>query len=193
MPDHSFYRHLDFLRLSVKNLRTIGSISRSSPSLCRQIAKSAQVQNAKVVVEMGAGDGAVTHHLLECLPPDALLLVFEVNEDFVAMLRATFQDPRLHIIHDSALHAPKYLQSLRVGPVDCLVSSIPFAVLPDATAQAILETYQKVLRPGGLFVQYHYTPWMWPVYKRLFGNVKLNFVALNLPPAVVMQCVQPVE
>ena len=38
--------------------------------------------NAKCIVEFGPGTGSITKELLNKMPKDALLLVFEINKEF---------------------------------------------------------------------------------------------------------------
>lgn len=63
-------------------MRTIGSVSRSSGFVSKTMLDAVDFTIAKVVVELGAGDGAITEHLLKRLQPDARLLIFEVNAAF---------------------------------------------------------------------------------------------------------------
>jgi phospholipid N-methyltransferase len=179
---------LDFLRETFRNLRETGSVAPSSRFLCKAIADKIEPARAKVVVELGPGDGVVTRYILRRLQPDARLLIFEINPVFVEKISQGFDDPRMTLIHDSAEHMGRYFQELGVESVDYFISGIPFIMLPDALAESITGECLRWLRPGGLFVQFHYAPLMLPFYRRIFGNTDVDIVPLNLPPALVVSC-----
>ncbi|MCC6461892.1 MAG: methyltransferase domain-containing protein [Saprospiraceae bacterium] len=181
-------QRLHFLRESIRNLKTTGSVARSSRFLCRRIAGKIIPEKARVVVELGPGDGAITRHILERLKPDAQVLVFEINEVFIEKLKGAFDDPRLTLIHDSAEHLGRHLQERGIASVDYIVSGIPFVMLPESLAISITTECRKWLRTGGLFIQFHYSPLLIQFYKRVFGNTTVDFIPINIPPAFVIVC-----
>jgi phospholipid N-methyltransferase len=181
-------RRIDFLRETFRNLKTTGSVARSSRFLCRHITEKIISEEAKVVLELGPGDGAITQFILEKLGPDTQILVFEVNDVFIQKLRDTFKDPRLSLIHDSAEHIEKYLAERGIESVDYIISGIPFAILPESLAETITRECHRWLRPGGLFIQFHYSPLRKQFYHRIFGNARVDFIPLNIPPAFVVTC-----
>ncbi len=182
-------QRLDFLRETFRNLRSTGSIAPSSRFLSRAIVEKIDPDRAKVVVELGPGDGVITHFILNRLHPDAQLLIFEINETFVKKLHTTFQDDkRVVIIHDSAENMSRYFEEKGIISVDYFISGIPFIMLPEILAERITKACFDWLRQGGLFVQFHYFPTMVPFYKRIFGNVDVELVPLNIPPALIISC-----
>lgn len=181
-------QRIDFLRESIRNLKTTGSVARSSRFLCRRIAGKIEPERAKVVVELGPGDGAITRYILKRLLPETTVLVFEINPVFIDKLREAFPDPRITLIHDSAEHLQQHLTALGIESVDYFVSGIPFIVLPETLAENITSECKRWLRPGGLFIQFHYSPFMVHFYRRVFGNVNVDFIPLNIPPAFVVSC-----
>jgi phospholipid N-methyltransferase len=182
------HKHIDFLLEGVKNIRATGSIARSSTYLCKHIAEKIDPAKGKVVVELGAGDGVVTKYLLERLAPDARLLVFEINDVFMGKLQNTFNDPRMLLIHDSAENLGDHLRQHGIDKADYIISGIPFLMLPDSLVVNILNACHKWLRPGGQFMQFHYAPFMLGMYRRIFGNLDVDVIPLNLPPALVVIC-----
>jgi len=178
---------LDFFRESMRNLKTVGTVTRSSPALCKGMIKPIDFQKAKVVVELGAGDGVVTKHILKALRPDAKLLVFEVNAQFCNKIRE-IKDDRMIVIEDSAENIENHLHKLGLQQVDHIISAIPFVSLPVELCYSIVRTCKKILPQKGLFVQIHYSLVMKKVYKSVFGNIDVRFVPLNFPPAFVLVC-----
>jgi phospholipid N-methyltransferase len=179
---------LHFLKEGIKNLRETGSIAASSKYLCKEIVSQINFNEAKVIVELGPGDGVITRYLLENLQPHTRLFVFEINDVFVEKLKKEFMGKQVTIIHDSAENMASHFIRLDVKAVDYFVSGIPFVMLPDIIAERVIHACLQCMRRGGKFVQFHYSPIMLRFYKRMFGNASVEFVPLNMPPAIVITC-----
>ena len=176
---------ISFFRESIRDIKTIGTITRSSQSLCRGAIKPIDFGAARFLVELGAGDGVITEHILAGMHPDAKLLSFEVNPKFCKKLRE-LKDERLIIVEDTAEKLPEYLAKNGFGEVDSVVSAIPFVSLPKSLADTIVSLCRDALRVGAPFSQVHYSLVRKKVYQGIFGNVKIDFVPLNIPPAFVL-------
>ena len=181
-------QRIHFFRESLRNLRSTGSIAPSSRFLCRAIVRKIDPHKAKVVVELGPGNGVVTRYILRRIGPSARLYIFEINDVFIEKIRATFNDPRMTIIHDSAENMGNHFREIGIEEVDYFVSGIPFVMLPELLTEQITNQCLSWLRVGGRFVQFHYSPLLLGLYRRVFGNLKLEVVALNIPPAIVISC-----
>lgn len=177
--------YLDFFREGVKNLKTVGTITRSSRFLCKGAIKHINFAQADMIVELGAGDGVITEHILEYMRKDARLLAFEVNGNFCDTLRE-IEDQRLVVAEDSAEKISQYLADLGKEKADFIVSAIPFVALPKELGTKIVNECYHSLKKGGLFIQVHYSLLMKDLYESVFGNVDVNFVPLNVPPAFVL-------
>jgi len=176
---------LSFLREGLKNLRTTGTVTRSSPALCRAAIGRIDFDQARVIVELGAGDGVITRHILKNLHPAGKVIAFEVFKDLCDDMRA-IGDPRLVVAEDSAEKIPEYLEKIGATQADYIVSALPFAVLPPELGQRIVTTARDYLRPGGTYSQVHYSLKTRDYYRQAFGNVTTRWVPLNLPPAFVL-------
>jgi phospholipid N-methyltransferase len=178
-------KHFEFLREGLKNLKTVGTITRSSKQLCEGMIKYVDFSKAKVIVELGAGDGVITRHILRHMRPDAVLLAFEVNPKFCDVMRK-IKDPRLVIAEDSAENLGQYMQQIGATEADYIISAIPFVALPKEVGYSIVKTSHDYLRQHGLYVQVHYSLLTKKLYESVFGNVDVNFVPFNVPPAFVL-------
>ena len=177
---------LNFLRESLRNIRTTGSVVRSSRFLTKAMLRHVDFEKNRVLIELGAGDGVFTHALLDQMRSDAQLLCFEINPAFCEILRNTIQDNRFHLIEDSAENIRLHLDRLSLQEADCIVSALPYVAFPDDLTERIIQSARNALREGGLYIQFHYSTPIRHTYQRIFGNVKLHFVPLNFPPAFVM-------
>lgn len=180
-------KRLDFLKEGLKDLKTIGTVTRSSRSLCRNMIKHVNFKDADLIVELGAGDGVITRFILDEMKPDARLLVFEVNPKFCEILR-NINDDRLIVAEDSAEELDSYLQQLNATKVDYVISALPFVALPKELGLDIVNKCYHFMKQGGRYVQVHYSLLAKKLYQSVFGNVDINFVPLNVPPAFVLVC-----
>ena len=176
-----------FFRAFLRDRKTIGSVTPTSSFLGRRMAHLAGVQEARNVVEFGAGTGPITGALLEALPADGRLWAYEVYEPFLERLRRRFTDPRLTLIGESA----EMVRELRAQEVpdgfDAIVCSIPFANLPPAVTSNLLSAAADALRPGGTFVALQYHPtYLAPIMRRHFETVRRTFYPWNVPPALLL-------
>lgn len=178
-------KKIEFLKEGLKNLKTIGSVARSSKYLCKGMIKHVDFENADVIVELGAGDGVITKHILTAMKPDSILVSFEVNEMFCNQLRQ-IDDKRLIVVEDSAERIGEYLKKYNLPKADYIISAIPFVVLPDELALKIVQACKSAMKKNGLFVQMHYSLITKKFYQNIFGNVDVNFVPINFPPAFVL-------
>lgn len=179
---------IDFFRESIKNLKTVGTFTRSSKFLCKGMIKHVDFSNARVIVELGAGDGVITKHILKSMAPDCKLMAFEVNDRFIDQLN-DIDDDRLIVIQDSAEYLSKYLKEHQLDHVDAVISAIPFVIIPEPTATNIVQSCKDHLIEGGQYIQVHYSLMAKKLYEKVFGKVNVSWVPLNLPPAFVLVCV----
>ncbi len=176
-----------FLLEGLRNLRTTGTLTRSSVALCTAAIDRIDFSQTKTVVELGAGDGVITEHILKHLPPDGKVIAFEVSPELCADMRA-IGDPRLIVAEDSAENIREWLDKVGADMADHIVSAIPFAALPPSLGKAIVQAAKDNLRPGGCYNQVHYSLKTKAYYEEAFGKVEARRVWKNLPPAWVLYC-----
>ncbi|MCB0568415.1 MAG: methyltransferase [Phaeodactylibacter sp.] len=176
---------IEFLREGLRNLKTVGTVTRSSRRLCEGAIKHVDFPQARVIIELGAGDGVITKHILQHMHPDARLLAFEVNPRFCESLR-DIQDPRLIVVEDSAEKLAEYMARIGAEKADYVISAIPFVALPKEMGYNIVRACYNNLRVSGRYIQVHYSLLAKKLYESVFGNVDINFVPLNVPPAFVL-------
>lgn len=174
-----------FLREMIRHPRTTGAVWPSSSALSRQMAKRIP-SNAKLVVEIGPGTGAMTPFFLDAAP-DAQFVLVEINPAFVETLRKRFSHvPNVRIIHASAALLPVILSEHGLGQADVVLSGLPFTSLPIDESNRVLRGVADSLRPGGRFVTFQYTKVMKRLFETYMGNGTWSFVLGNFPPAFVV-------
>ncbi len=183
---------LRFLRGFLRRPLEVASVAPSSRWLSRRVAAAAVAGEARTVAELGPGTGVVTRALLDALPRDARLLALELEPDFVRRL-AEEDDVRLAVHCGSAEQLADALAAHRLGPVDAVVSGIPFSTLGPERARRVLDAVWSALAPGGRFVAYQFRPHVARFATPRFGVPAVAFEARNLPPMSVYRWDKPVR
>lgn len=176
------HRSLEFLRGFLRNPREVGSVIPSSRFLTRRIRECGDVANSRVIVELGAGTGAVTQQLLERMPRDGTLVAIEISPVFANLLRHEFDDPRLVIYQGSSTEIEQALAMAGCKHADLVVSGIPFSTLERGVGRATLEAAKRVLRPGGRLVAYQFRSHVERVAEPVFGRPQKHSGFWNIPP-----------
>ncbi len=176
-----------FVSEALKNFGTIGALAPCSPAAAERMVESIDFMKARTIVEFGGGTGPVTKEILKRAHPDARVFVFEINPTFVGVLKS-IDDARLTVLHASAEDAGAKLRELGIEKTDYVVSTLPLAVLKDEVVRNVFRATKEILKPGGLYMQIQYAPFLKKKIEKEFGKVKTLFVALNVPPAFVYVC-----
>jgi phospholipid N-methyltransferase len=175
----------DLLLELYSNLSTTGALAFSSKALVNKMLSYTDIEHAKLIVELGGGDGSITLGIIERLSSEGQLLVFEINESFCNSMRKQFTQPNIKIICDSAENMDKYLGGRKA---DYIVSSLPFIILPKDVTDEILTKSRDSLAPKGKMVIMTYSFHLKKLFRRFFSHLEVKFTFRNLPPAFVMIC-----
>ncbi|MCP4202540.1 MAG: methyltransferase [bacterium] len=182
------------LRAFLKDPKGIAALTPTSAASVGRIASKAPSAEARLIVEFGPGSGVLTSALLDRLPPGARLLAIEANAEFAARLTARLRDPRLIVVHDSAVRVREILAELGLGPTDCVLSGIPFFWLSPESAHRIVANTEAALAPGGAFVTYQmfYLPRrrLRAHLERCFRSVRSELDLRNLPPQRIYEALK---
>jgi phospholipid N-methyltransferase len=168
--------------------RQVGSVMPSSPYLTKAIMNKIDWNEARYVAELGAGTGVFTRSIVRRLREDGKVLVFEIDPALKPLIEAGA--PGLSVYGD-ARDLPQVMEERDIPSLDCVVSSLPFAVLPPRMTASILDAVDKGLKPGGRFIAYQYSRHMKPYFEKRFESVNISFVLRNVPPAFVYECRKP--
>jgi len=174
-----------FLRGFLKNPVMVGSVIPSSRVLIERMLGPVDWANTKLFVEYGPGVGTFTRPVLEQLGPDAKLVTIDTNPDFTHYLKESIDDPRLVPVTGSAADVEKILADRGLGSADYVLSGLPFSTLPPGVGDDIAEATAKVIRPGGAFLVYQFSPKVLDFIKPHFEPIKRGFEWINVPPATL--------
>ncbi len=139
-----------------------------------------------LVVELGAGNGALTLRLAaRC--PDARILACEINpllaRDIRDNLAAAGLSRRVELL---AVSAADLLSDLaRKEKPGFVISGIPLGNLGREKAIALVDTIRRTLGEGGMYIQFQHSLLDRRKIRTRFPNLRTVPVLLNFPPAVV--------
>ncbi|MBW6397934.1 methyltransferase domain-containing protein [Roseomonas sp. HJA6] len=172
-----------FLRRWAANPLQMGSVVPSSPALGRRIAAQIACGPDEVVVELGAGTGAISRALLAGgLPPDRLVVVEIVPEMAQHLARSL---PGVTVVQGDAFALPEALPATLHGKVGTAICGIPLVLLPLEQQRRFVAAVEAVA-PGRGFLLYSYcitSPLPW---RKLGLTARREaWTPLNLPPASV--------
>jgi phosphatidylethanolamine/phosphatidyl-N-methylethanolamine N-methyltransferase len=144
----------------------------------------------QIIVELGAGTGAITVQAVKRMHPKSRLIAIEIDPDFASVL--AHRCPRAEVICCDVKDLAQELKQRGVGnEVDIVLSGLPTPSLPKSLNQVVLEWYEQQAQGGRdvTFSQLTVMPWVyWRMYARIFQTVRFQLVALNSPPGGVYYC-----
>ena len=178
------------MKAFLRHGRKIASFAPSSRFMARKIIDGIDLDQAKCIVELGAGTGPITAEIVKRVRPHTKLLVIELDPTLCGRLQARFQDvPNVDVIQGDATQFDKLLADRGIPQVDHVLSGLPLPSFPEDLRDAVLETSARTLAPDGTFRQLTVMPLIYyKMYARYFEDVRFRFVPLNLPPGGVYVC-----
>ena len=179
----------NFLGEFIKGRKVVGAVAPSYKFLMKKMIAPIDFQKADVILELGPGNGVFTKAILERMKQTSKLFSFELNTAFYQHISNNVDDKRLTLINDTAEKIDEYLEKHGIGKVDYIVSSLPFTVIPKEIKLTIIDKCVNQLKDDGMFIQFKYSLNAKKLLSSKFSQIKIDFSALNLPPAFVYKCI----
>lgn len=191
-----------FLAAALRSPLEVGTLLPSGPALARRLAavvpRDAPGHRRPVVVELGAGTGAVTVEIARRAGSGSTLIAIEKDAAMAEQLRS--RGLRAEVVTADALALPDILADHGLERADAIVSVLPFTLLPPARQRELVEAIREALRPDGVFTAAAYSAgYPTPTARRFRGELQRSFHEVvptrsmwdNLPPAMSYICRQP--
>lgn len=170
--------------------RQIASFAPSSRYMARKITDGIDWDQARCIVELGAGTGPITAEIVKRVKPHTRLLVVELDPVLCGRLRSRFREVKnVDVVQGDATRFDQLLAERGLPQVDHVLSGLPLPSFPEDLRNAVLDTAARTLAPHGTFRQLTVMPLIYyRLYARYFDDVRFRFVPLNLPPGGVYVC-----
>lgn len=198
-----------FLAAARRSPRDVGTVLPSGRALADRLAavvpRAAADGRRRVVVELGAGAGAVTNALVERAAPGTLVLAVEKDPGLADVLRGldlAADGVQLDVVTADAITVPALLAERGVAGADALVSVLPWTLLPADRQRELLDVFTGALRPDGVFTAAAYLSGVLaPSARRFRTDLERAFHEVlptapmwrHLPPAMTYVCRQPIR
>ncbi|WP_375391178.1 class I SAM-dependent methyltransferase [uncultured Sphingomonas sp.] len=172
-----------FFQGFIKHPVMVGSIIPSSDRLIRKMLGPVDWAACKLFVEYGPGVGTFCRPILDRMTPDAKLIAIDTNPDFIRYLRGTIPDSRFAAVNGSAADVRQIVADHGHEAADYVLSGLPFSTLPPGVGPAIAAATRDVLRPGGAFLVYQFSPKVKDFLDPHFARIDHAMEWWNVPPA----------
>ena len=172
-----------FFQGFLKHPVMVGSIIPSSDRLIRKMLGPVDWANCKLFVEYGPGVGTFCRPILDRMAPDAMLIAIDTNADFIRYLDHTITDSRFVAVEGSAADVERIVREHGHDHADYVLSGLPFSTLPPGVGPAIAAATQRVIRPGGAFLVYQFSPKVKDFLTPHFQTIDHDMEWWNVPPA----------
>ena len=161
----------------------ISAVSPSSRFLIARVIRRISFERVRIVLEYGAGDGAMTRAILRRLHPTGRLIAFEPNSAFCQNLK-NIQDQRLHVIQDLAENDQEHLNG-KLGDVDLVLASLPFSKMKRDRLKFFKNLSQCMTRDASFIIFNQYVPFKLRSDLNIyFQKVEIEMELLNFPPCL---------
>lgn len=165
----------NFLRRPTRN----ASIFPSSRFASGKLVAGIDFDKVNTVVELGAGTGPVTVHILRHCKPGAKVILMEIEPAYVKTLQKKF-GARVIIENASAHLLGDVLAKHNIDKVDLIVSTLPF--LPEHTKRPLFETLTEQTSKGAILRCLTYMPPVMKLEYKPLPVTRKGFVLRNFPP-----------
>jgi phospholipid N-methyltransferase len=148
-----------------------------------------------VVVEVGAGAGAVTAAIVQHTVGNAVVIAVEKDPELAEQLRA--RQLGVRVVTADAVTLPAILADHGVDGVDVIVSVLPWTLFGPHQQRKLLAIFAAALQSDGVFTAAAYSLGYWTPaarrfrheLERFFGEVlPTRTMWRHLPPAMTYVC-----
>lgn len=181
---------LTFLQEALRRPREIGAVSPCTPHAIKMGLSGIDLDQCRMIVEVGCGTGVFTKHIAKRLKPHQTFFALEINKELA--MKARLKAPEATIYHDSVTNLPAYLQKHNATHSDCIISTLPWASFNQKHQHELLKVMHDNLTDEGDFLTIAYNVGTYLKKGRrfrkrmhkVFTNVsRTPTVWRNLPPA----------
>jgi phospholipid N-methyltransferase len=151
-----------------------------------------------VVVELGAGDGAVTAAIAQEADHDAMVIAIEKDRELADRLRS--RELGVRVVTADVATLPAILADHGVKRADVIISVLPWTLFGPKQQREFLTIFAAALNEDGVFTAAAYSLGYWtPAARRFREELGLAFSEVlptrtmwrHMPPAMTYVCRHP--
>ena len=188
-----------FLKNFLRNPGQVAAIAPSSNRLVHMMVDWFEWDQIRNVVEFGPGTGVFTQAIRQRLHPESKFFAVEKSAEMAEVTRK--RCPNVKVYNDSVTNIAQLCQQESIEKIDAVICGLPWASFPESLQTEIIDSMLGVLDPKAQFATFAY--WqgvILPAGSRFNRRLRNTFASverspsvwLNLPPAFVYRCTQPV-
>lgn len=180
--------YLRFMLAGLANSSQTGAIIPSQRVLIDKMIAPIPVWYEGEVVELGAGNGALTLRLAETRP-NARVVACEINPGLAKALRTNLDkagiNGRVQVVSDSAEELLDDMSRSGNLKPDYIISGIPLCNVRREETVALIQQIKSALSPKGMYIQFQHSLVDRRKIRERFQQLRTVPVLLNFPPAFV--------
>ena len=185
---NAFAGYFHFIFAGLVKFKQTGAIVPSQRFLITKMIAPIPEDYSGEIIELGAGNGALTLRLAaRC--PGARVLACEINPALAQSTRQNLKkagiNGRVRVVSDAAEHLLSERARTGRDKADFVVSGIPLGNLARQQTLALIDKIGHSLREGGMYIQFQYSLLDRRKIRQRFASLRTVPVPLNFPPAVV--------
>ena len=162
-----------------------GTLMPSSRFLVKRMLSKINFDHDRDILQLGYGNGVFTKELLLRMNHTSTLTIFEIDP-WCEQYR--IDDTRIRYIEDTAEKVSSYCGDRKF---DTIISTLPFASLPQRMCENIFHEIRHHLAMKWKFLQFQYSLYSRKTIYGLFHiEPKIDFEFRNLPPAFIYEVVR---
>jgi len=171
-----------FIHSALKRYKDIGMFFPSSHRAAEKALSMLPIETMKKIIEVGSGTGRLTKTIHNRMAPGARLFCIEKNHEFCVYLEKTFQSSNVVVINESVENISRLYPDLVLAQADCVVMSLPAAMVSDDLRLAWLEFTYNALRQNGYCLIHQFLPVLRKYIKNTHWVKQNRKWIIGLPP-----------
>lgn len=150
-----------------------GALHESPPRVAKMLADELGLERAANVVEFGPGTGPVTREVLGRIPRGCRFFAIEKNPRLAKVFRE--RNPGVDLADGSIEDVRTFVTQRGMGPLDVVVSSVPWILLPKHVQERTIQETIAAMRPGGRFSMITYRHERLKIVRKFIDIMRANF------------------